>query len=239
VPASELAGVLAGALRGRGLGGARAALEDFVAERPGHRDAERALEALAILDAEVARQVHLTQASTRTMPMVGDTAAVMQIRMGNLENGASVYRRLAATGEDQRAEILLAEVEILLAALAGEPLGDDELAGEATQMRASMLEGFPMTKETRLPEESGPVVVSRGVASPDEAPTEEQPSAEAHVERLVVEGRLAEAEEVLRSLASLEPARAELTRRADELRRQRLGRAAAADVLVHVILPVK
>ena len=246
VPASELAGVLSISLSRRGLPAALEAVRAFVRGHPDHADGARALIALEALNDDITRQVHLTQASNNTMPMVGHMAAVMQVRMGNLENARRVYSKLIEDDDDERAQVLLAEVEVLLAALAGESISDvEELAGEATQMRATntVEPAFPMTKETRLPEESGRIVVTELEAPDgvDYGPTTEIPTADVHAEQLVRQGRLAEAEEIYRGLASLQPERRDFQSRADELRSERHGHARAANsgVLVRVILPVK
>lgn len=243
-PASELAGVLGASLKRRGLLAALEAVRALISERPDHQDAARVLAALESLHADVTSQVKITGGSHNTVPMVGHMAAVMQVRMGNLENSRSLYQGMIDKEGDERAAVLLAEIEVLIAALAGEALFDDDLAGEVTQLRpVSGLEPpFPMTKETRLPEESGKVVVTE-MGAPEGAEvdrTTELPTASFHAEQLADQGRLAEAEEIYRGLASLQPEQPELLRRAEELGRLREGGAVAASgVLVRVILPVK
>lgn len=238
VPTTELAGVLARALKHRGLTAGRAALAEFTAAHPDDRDAARALAAIETLDEDITRHVHLSQGSSNTMPMVGHVAAAMQLRMGNLDNAKAIYANMIEEEDDERAKVMVSEVEILIAALAGEPLVEDELAGEATQMRAAQPE-IPMTTETRLPEESGPVIVTQVGVPELDGPTAQFPAVDRGAEELAAAGRLAEAEEIYRALAELEPHRGELGARADELRARRIAGGATSGVLVRVILPVK
>ena len=70
----------------------------------------------------------------------------------------------------------------------------------------------------------------------DMGATEEIPNAGQGIDRLIAEGRLAEAEGVLRGFARLFPHQLEHLRRADELRDRRL---ADIDVVVREIRSVK
>ncbi|MEZ4338771.1 MAG: hypothetical protein R3B82_19305 [Sandaracinaceae bacterium] len=251
---SELAGSV-GVLVRRGLGAGHAALREFVAQHPTSRDALRALEAVDVLVANLEEEAARFGGGNKTMPMVGHTAAMMQLRMGNLREALGLYDRMIRDRDDDRARVLAAEVEVLLRVLDGQPAADDvDLESEVTQMRDDMfvdeatLEELPAaTKEVRLPdwpaevpEGSGMIPVTAvGVPEGDGGATMQQPTADEHAEALVVQGRVQEAEQIYRGLLDVWPDRVDWARRADELRQLRTERSDAGGVLVRVILPVK
>jgi len=175
-------------IRRRGLTAGLTALRELLDAEPDHPDAGRVLEALETLQHDIDRQAGLVGASSKTMPMHGHTAAVMQVRMGNLDIARSLYEKLIAKEDDDRARLMLASIEVVQRALEGDPLEDDELAGEATVMRPSVpddhervggdfedertvdepmprLEDFSKTTETRLPESSPPPEKSGKIAA--------------------------------------------------------------------------
>jgi hypothetical protein len=266
---SLLSEAIRSAVNRRDMKGALDAARAFAAQHPDDRDAERTVQALESILAEMQRQEE-SLAETHTIPMFGHPAAMMQVRMGNLSQACAVYRKLVTKHpDDDRARLMLADVEALLRALAGEPVADDELGGEATQLvdterdervfgsdeDEATLDGggppsgmdIPATNVTLLPEhrsapeESGPVPVT-AVGPPegmDHQNTTETPLADHEAARLLSEGRLAEAEEAYRSLARTQPDQEEWRRRADEVRARRLATEAREGVLVRVILPVK
>lgn len=261
--ASELAGVLEVAEQ-RGLRVGHLAVKSYAEEHPADGDAARTLEAIELILADLDRQASRIGKSNNTMPMVGHTAALMQLRMGNLRPAAKIYRSLVETKADDRASLLLAEVEVLLRVLDGQPAEDgfEALEGEATQMRASdpgggafedeptdldaaqdpesddpALSDWPLPKTDRqqqLATELGP---PEGV---DFAATTRHPSADQRAEQLIAEGRLKEAEEVYEGLLDIAPDHAKWRSRVGEVRVMMAGDEVDPDgVLVRVTLPVK
>lgn len=176
-------------IRRRGLTAGLNAMRELLEEEPEHRDGQRVLEALEALQNDIDRQASLVGASNKTMPMHGHTAAIMQVRMGNLDLAHGLYEKLIEQQDDDRARLMLASVEVVQRALAGESLEDDELAGEATVMRPSVpgdhaplddddfadeatvdepmprLEDLGKTTETRLPESPPPPEKSGKIAA--------------------------------------------------------------------------
>jgi len=244
----------------RDLRGALEAARVFAAGRPGDRDAERTVETLESILGEMQRAEE-QGADTHTIPMFGHPAALMQLRMGNLAQACVVYRKLIARHpDDDRARLMLADIEALLRAVAGEPVADDELGGDATQMvgypddestldalPSSDALGIPVTNITQLPdrrsapERSGPVPVTH-VGLPegmDDQNTTQTPRPDLEAERLAGEGKLAEAESIFRRLARMEPERHEWERRASEVCARRLAAEAREGVLVRAIVSVK
>ncbi|MCB9592382.1 MAG: hypothetical protein H6719_06600 [Sandaracinaceae bacterium] len=258
---SELAAAL-GALKRKGLLVGLATMKEFAEQHPDHGDAQRVLDALETLVANLEEEASRIGSSNQTMPMVGHVAAMMQLRMGNLQDAVPMYEKLIRTKDDERARVLLGEVELLLRVLDGQPLDEpDELAGESTQMRQSdpfgdepTVDDYPggggATMEIRLPEwpeeasveESGKIAVGElsGLDAIEGGATTQQPSADQHAERLVAQGRLEEAQQIYLGLLEVWPDREEWVQRAEELGRMCAERrAATGGVLVRVILPVK
>ncbi|MBX3274692.1 MAG: hypothetical protein KF729_30780 [Sandaracinaceae bacterium] len=247
---SELAAVLGVVLK-RGLLAGRAAVSELAARTPADRDAARTLAALDVLVASVEEEAQRVGASTKTMPMVGLTAALLQLRMGNLREAMALLERRADDSPDgARARRLLEEVDVLSRVLEGQPATqDEELSRETTQLGPLFDEPTLDQRLDRqdtssahivLPDDAEPsgrltlVEIGRG-----EGRTVEQSSADQQAEALVSEGRLDEAEQVYRGLLALFPHRVEWGRRADELRRQRLRQSAPDGVLVRAIRPIK
>lgn len=113
----EVPSLLAGAIRGgihqrnfhATVEGARA----FCRQYPASPDAARTLVALEALAEEVAAHSGGT-ARHRTMPVFGRPAAALQLRMCNLSNAASVYRRLLSAGHDPEVSRLSEHVTSVL-----------------------------------------------------------------------------------------------------------------------------
>jgi len=175
-------------IRRRGLAAALHAMRELLDGEPEHRDGARVLEALETLQNDIDRQASLAGASNKTMPMHGHTAAVMQVRMGNLDVAKRLYEKLVDQDDDDRARLMLSSIDVIERALAGEPIDDDELTGEATVMRPSLpdeheplgqgfedertvdepmprLDELDLTTETRLPESSPPPEKSGKIAA--------------------------------------------------------------------------
>ncbi len=264
---SELAGVLEVAER-KGLRAGHVAVKAFVEMHPGHADGARTLEALENILGDLDRQASLLAKNNKTMPMVGHTAALMQLRMGNLRPAAKVYASMVEGGGDDRASSLLSEVQVLLRVLDGQPADGafEPLEGEVTQLLASgpgtdqpfpddepttsdpsaaviataQMPRFELPKSSPSQQEGGHPAGLGPPVGVDLAPTTQQPAADRHAEKLVAQGRLEEAEALYHGLLDVAPERTEWQRRIVELRGMREHRdAAPAGVLVRIIVPVK
>lgn len=264
---SPIGDAIRGAIQERNLAGAFESARALADAFPEDRDAARATQALATLVHEVTTHADQSLRDGRTIPLFGRPAAAMQLQMGNLAQAAAVYQKLRQKEPDDVALARLSEeVELVLRALAGEPIADDGFAGEATRVTHATTTsgahrwedettdhvGDPFTPVTMpplealaprvAPEESGTLMVTDLSRPPDMGPTIEMPSADHEVERLVAEGRLEEAESIYRGYARLFPNDPEPLRRAEHLRALRLGEIGVdenGDVVVRQIRPVK
>lgn len=245
---SLLAGALAMPLLYQGWEGAKTALEEYLVAHPDDADARRTLEAVEAIALEIDQHGSLVESSPHTMPMVGHPAALMQLRMGNLANAVSLYRRMP---DDDRASLVLSEVEVVMRALEGEPvLEPEEFLGETTNVRSAHafdettepdhIEDVEVTRRVRLSHAGGdspPVITELGPpVGVDFKATAKLPRADAAALKLEGAGKLAEAEAIYRELARTDES-GEWTRRAEELRRRRAANSHDG-VLVQVIKPV-
>lgn len=244
---SLLAGALAMPLLYQGWAGAKTALEEHLVAHPDDGDARRTLEAVEAIALEIDQHGSLVESSPHTMPMVGHPAALMQLRMGNLSNAASLYRRMP---DDDRASLVLVEVEVVMRALEGEPVVEDEFVGETTNVRSAHVfdeatepdhvEDVEVTRRVRLSHADGksPAVITE-LGPPvgiDFKSTARIPRADAAALELEGAGKLEEAEAIYRELARTDES-GEWARRAEELRRRRAANSHDG-VLVQVIKPV-
>ncbi|MFK7992142.1 MAG: hypothetical protein AB8I08_39350 [Sandaracinaceae bacterium] len=210
----EVPSLLAGAIREgihqRSLVATIEGAKAFVAQYPASADARLTLSALEGLAAEVHSQSGTAHARNRTIPVFGRPAAALQLRMCNLSNAASVYRRILEDRDDPDVAALSAHVHIVERALAGEPLDAvppvAHVGGNDDEDLVTQLFGLAHLKATpdtsthagrRAPEKSGPVVIG------DAGSTEQMPSAAEHVMRLVAQGRHEEAEKVRNAMMAL------------------------------------
>ncbi|HHH27687.1 MAG TPA: hypothetical protein ENK57_04990 [Polyangiaceae bacterium] len=216
-------------LQQRGLDAGLRALEVFVQRHPERADVARVCGATQELVEEIGRQASLLSKNNKTMPMTGHTAAMLQLRMGNLSVAATLYRPLAA--HDELAAQQLRRVELLLCAVAGKPLpppdsaAEDALDSEVTTLyRAPSDDGNGRATAAA----SITVIPTTEVSRPDGVlggPTAVTPSAGQQAENLARAGRLEEAEQLYRGLLDLSPDDVLLRRRVEELRAARLGRS--------------
>lgn len=238
---SALAGALRDPLGRRNVPQALEAARAFSAANPGHEDAHRACLALEAIAKEI--EVHSGSDTTHslTIPMYGLPAAAMQLRMGNLDAACSIYRKLEGRAEGAEATRLLAEVEALQRALAGEPVERDSWTEETTQLEAPPDDGWPEESEEATLDGLEAIAPSTTLDPPrgvDMGPTTEMPDAAGQAERLVAQGRLEEAEKLLRALAGSSQDGSSLLARADAIAEMRAKRDSSG-VLVRQIKPVK
>lgn len=238
---SALAGALRDPLGRRNVPQALEAARAFCDANPGHEDAHRACLALEAIAKEI--EVHSGSDTTHslTIPMYGLPAAAMQLRMGNLDAACSIYRKLEGRAEGAEATRLLEEVEALQRALAGEPVERDSWTEETTQLEAPPDDGWPEESEEATLDGLEAIAPSTTLDPPrgvDMGPTTEMPDAAGQAERLVAQGRLEEAEKLLRALAGSSQDGSSLLARADAIAEMRAKRDSSG-VLVRQIKPVK
>ncbi len=238
---SALAGALRDPLGRRNVPQALEAARAFCDANPGHEDAHRACLALEAIAKEI--EVHSGSDTTHslTIPMYGLPAAAMQLRMGNLDAACSIYRKLEGRAEGAEATRLLEEVEALQRALAGEPVERDSWTEETTQLEAPPDDGWPEESEEATLDGLEAIAPSTTLDPPrgvDMGPTTEMPDAAGQAERLVAQGRLEEAEKLLRALAGSSRDGSSLLARADAIAEMRAKRDSSG-VLVRQIKPVK
>ena len=118
-------------------------------------------------------------------------------------------------------------------------LGESDEKSNELEELSKAIQAAEMPEEAEK-EDTSPETVAEPVVhvSSDGGATEQMPSADAHAEQLIQEGRLEEAEAVYRGFARMFPEQAVgHLARADALRARRANDA--RDVVVRVILPVK
>lgn len=253
--ATALASAIAAPLKQRSLGGTLSAARAFASLHPDDRDAPRLVSALERLVTEIELHGSTEAEQARTLPMFGRPAAAMQLRMGNLAQAVVVYRKLAARyPEDPDPAILATEVETVLRAAAGEPLGGDELEGEPTRMTATFgdeptdLELGEATDaeapgvrlehsgpHSRLPPIEAVAPMAREPAPPQTGEHSLTGASGTIATELERQGRFGEAEQAYRDLAELFPDEPQWARRAEAVRARR---ASSDGVRVLSILPV-
>ena len=262
---SALADAIRSSLQSRNLNAALEAARAFASSHPGHRDAVRTADALDDIVQEIGRSAADDEAMNMTIPVVGRPAAALQLRMGNLKQGASVYRKmLVKTPDDIVAQGLLDSVQALMRALDGQPVVEDaaDLASTnpsaprlvvdqlATPAAVQKLQ-IPNTKITRVPEAKSlegsstapgfggpaptPAFIAPVIEPSNEKITDQASGGVRRAEELLAEGRLAEAEAIFRGLASLEPDTSHWTQRADEIRKKREARSRRSTVKIRTI----
>lgn len=232
---TALAGAIRPFIRRRNLPGALAAVEEFARDQPSERDAQRTVAALRAIVEELGRYADDQALHGRTIPVVGHSAAAMQLRMGNLKQARAIYQKtFKKNPSDEKACSMVLEVGALMRALVGEPVAEQEMDVPTTEITRV---DVPPEYDELSPQARG--AEPRDITFLDDLQdTQETPSAEAAAMQLVEEGRLADAEKILRGLASLHPKdNAKWLRRAEELRAKRLWDD--GPVLVHSIKPVK
>ncbi len=235
--AGEAPSALAAAIRDpvnrRDIPQALEAARAFARAHPEDPDAPRVVEALQTTKLEIEKRAEEVGSQSRTLPMFGHPAAAMQLRMGNLTQACVVYNKLLAKDpNDTHARYMLAQVDVISRAMRGEPVVDDWAFRETTNRDAVEELDIPSTAVTAIPEapeKSGPVRVR-------DAP--DSKSAEADAERLLLEGRLDEAEALYRLMGHSQPENPKWVQRADAIRASRSGETDAV-VLVRVIRTIE
>ncbi len=213
---TALATAVREAVNHRNLRGALEAARARHAVDPSDPDPPAVARAVEAILREIERHADDGLHEARTLPMLGRPSASMQLRMGNLEQAAKVYRSiLGDEPSDAHAESMLGHVEALLRAAAGEPVVD-------TWGAETVLHDDDDTSDTEPP--------------PGHDATNRMPTAGEHAARLIALGQLEEAERLLRGLASAFPDDTEWPRRVRELAALRDG---DGSVLVRVIRSVK
>lgn len=132
VAPTALAAVLRVPLAQRSLDGAHDAVREFARARPDDLDARALIPLTELLVDEMVSQLQMDLSGFQTVPVAGRPAAAMQLRMGNLDGAASVYRSLAAKQPGEvRLQQLLDAVRGLQRVLDGKPVVDRSFAPPA------------------------------------------------------------------------------------------------------------
>lgn len=145
---SALAAVLRVPLAQRSIEGVLAAAEEFARSRPDDPDVRAVLPLARLLVREMTTLLQMDLSGFQTVPVAGRPAAAMQLRMGNLDGAASIYRSLTAKQPgDTMVSQLHDAVRGLQRVLEGRPVLDRSFAPPRDQVRR------PTARiETRLPE---------------------------------------------------------------------------------------
>lgn len=147
---SALAAVLRVPLSQRSLEGVLAAAEEFARSRPDDPDARAVLPLAHLLVREMTTLLQMDLSGFQTVPVAGRPAAAMQLRMGNLDGAASIYRSLTAKQPgDSLVSQLHDAVRGLQRVLEGRPVLDRSFAPPRDPVRRPTV-GL----ETRLPDSS-------------------------------------------------------------------------------------
>lgn len=93
---SALAAVVRVPLAQRSLEGVLEAVEEYGRSRPDDLDVRALLPLVRLLVREMTTLLQMDLSGFQTVPVAGRPAAAMQLRMGNLDGAASIYRSLAA-----------------------------------------------------------------------------------------------------------------------------------------------
>lgn len=126
---SALAAALRAPLRQRSLEGMHAVVTDYARAYPSDPDARVLLPMTTLLAKEMVAQLQMDLSGFQTVPVSGRPAAAMQLRMGNLDGAASIYRSLVGkTPGDARLQQLADAVRGLQRVLAGRPVVDRNFA---------------------------------------------------------------------------------------------------------------
>ncbi len=126
---SALAAALRVPLRQRSVEGMHAVIADYAQAHPSDPDARALLPMTTLLAKEMVAQLQMDLSGFQTVPVSGRPAAAMQLRMGNLDGAASIYRSLVGkTPGDARLQQLADAVRGLQRVLDGRPVVDRNFA---------------------------------------------------------------------------------------------------------------
>jgi len=139
---SALAAVLRVPLAQRSLEGVLDAVEEYARSRPDDLDVRALLPLVRLLVREMTTLLQMDLSGFQTVPVAGRPAAAMQLRMGNLDGAASIYRSLTAKqpGDTMVAQLHDA-VRGLQRVLEGRPVLDRSFAPPRDEVRAPRDEG--------------------------------------------------------------------------------------------------
>jgi hypothetical protein len=134
---SALAAVLRVPLSQRSLEGVLEAAEEYGRSRPDDLDVRALLPLVRLLVREMTTLLQMDLSGFQTVPVAGRPAAAMQLRMGNLDGAASIYRSLTARqpGDTMVAQLHDA-VRGLQRVLEGRPVLDRSFAPPRDAARA-------------------------------------------------------------------------------------------------------
>ena len=134
---SALAAVLRVPLSQRSLEGVLEAAEEYGRSRPDDLDVRALLPLVRLLVREMTTLLQMDLSGFQTVPVAGRPAAAMQLRMGNLDGAASIYRGLTAKqpGDTMVAQLHDA-VRGLQRVLEGRPVLDRSFAPPRDAARA-------------------------------------------------------------------------------------------------------
>jgi hypothetical protein len=139
---SALAAVLRVPLAQRSLEGVLDAVEEYARSRPDDLDVRALLPLVRLLVREMTTLLQMDLSGFQTVPVAGRPAAAMQLRMGNLDGAASIYRSLTAKQPgDTMVSQLHDAVRGLQRVLEGRPVLDRSFAPPRDEVRAPRDEG--------------------------------------------------------------------------------------------------
>lgn len=126
---SALAAALRVPLHQRSVEGMHAVVSEYARAYPSDPDARALLPMTTLLANEMVAQLQMDLSGFQTVPVSGRPAAAMQLRMGNLDGAASIYRSLVGkTPGDARLQQLADAVRGLQRVLDGRPVVDRNFA---------------------------------------------------------------------------------------------------------------